>query len=238
MSGKYDRIIDADDGGHFFSINYYRQYFDIDSNEFLAKCMHAMIPFTRIFGGNEAVDTTGELYGAIWCTATIIVLLFLSNTGSNMLTNWVKHSDIKYQYDFALLTKSISLLYGYILVVPIVAYSLARWYFKFPQSLTLVQYVSIYGYSNIPWIPASVLGLVGGLLGNHSFLSSLLRWICIGIGGVLSLLNIVLGIYPNVKKNFAELGKEKVALVELAVLSVVHVGFTIAVKISFFGVLN
>ncbi|ODV95213.1 hypothetical protein PACTADRAFT_49953 [Pachysolen tannophilus NRRL Y-2460] len=224
--------------GGLFSTNYYRQFFDLNTAEFFTNCYKSINPFNQL--QDSELNEVGDLYGAIWITGTLIVLLFFSNSLSNLIMEWLNHKDTNNKNYFNLLVFSINLLYGYLFIIPLLLYVLLRFYFKLSFILPLSKIISIYGYSNIWWIPAAFLSIVRGILSNHQILKRILEWCLIGFGGILSGLSIFTKLFSILQQSFStgsSIGPESLKYTYLisGFLGLCHIGFTIAVKVSFFG---
>lgn len=214
-----------------FSLNYYRKYFDIDTNEFFQNCLQSLNPFSEM--GIDTFETDGDLYGSVWITGTLIFLLFFCNTLAEMISSILKDvgkSKVNY---FKMLVSSINLLYGYTFIIPLGVYLALWFYFKVPNVIPLTRVISIYSYANLLWIPATLLSIFRGVLVNHEILNNILKWGCILIGGVLSGGSIMFKLKQYFDQVFAD--NDKITLIILAVLIVCHVGFTIGIKVCFFG---
>ncbi|CEP22745.1 Protein YIP5 AltName: Full=YPT-interacting protein 5 [Cyberlindnera jadinii] len=222
------------DGG-VLSVNHYRRYFNLNTTEFLQNCAQAL---NFVSTKTDSVEEIGDLYGPIWVTATVIFILFFSNTCSGLLVSWVQGGDSTYKYNFDLLTGAISLLYGYTFLIPTIFYFITVWYLKLTGLFPLSRLISIYGYANIAWVPAAILSILRGFLVNHTILSSALKWISVLFGGVISCASILVKVFPVTRHSCVVVDKEKLAIVLCAALLVAHVGLIIAVKVSFFGDLS
>ncbi|GME89303.1 hypothetical protein B5S28_g2798 [[Candida] boidinii] len=232
--------------GSIFSLNYYRQFFDLETREFFSNCIHALNPFVKL--SDEEINSVGDLYGAIWITGTVVFLLFFCNSLADVITEWMKDRGNKAGVNyFALIISSINLLYGYIFIIPLFLYLILRFYFKVNLLISLVRIISVYGYSNLLWIPAALLSVVRGILANHKTLDTILKWVCIAIGSILSGLNICLKLYFYFVKAFEGYASanqvnnqfyDKLPVVLACILVICHIGFSIGIRVSFFGDLN
>lgn len=236
-----------------FLISFYSRYFDINTDEFFAKITLALDPFQKASvlasqndeDGNQ--DTT-DLYGAIWVTATLIFLVFVSSTGANLVSHWLYLGDEnggKYEYDFDRLTVSISLFYGYIWIVPFILYAVTTWWLKFADRLSLTRLVSIYGYANVLWVPLTLINFVLVVFVSskkHKVLLNVLEWVSVLLSGAVAGLSIILKVRPVILKNSLDLAEgnmeqgTKSHRVLIFALCLVHFAFTVLVKISFFGI--
>lgn len=236
---------------HMFQINFYRTYFDLNTEDFFIKIKNALNPLNRassLVETEDSDDDATELYGFIWITGTLIFLMFVSSTGSNMLSHWLHSTDDKkgkYEYNFDLLTISISLFYGYNLLVPFALYAATSWLLKFPHRLSLTKLISIYGYTNILWVPITVINFLIVLLINndsHHTILNILEWIIVILSGSITGLSNLSKISPVLQKNALLVHEndpdqsKKLHLSLMILLGIAHLIFTIIVKISFFGI--
>lgn len=235
---------------HMFQINFYRKFFDLDTNTFIEKIKKTLNPLDKSssIDDNVSDDEITELYGFFWITGTLIFLMFVSSTGSNILFDWI-HSDKKekkYEYSFELLTLSISLFYGYNILVPLALYVATTWLLKFPHRLSLTKCISIYGYTNVLWFPITVVNFLIVILlsgKDHHFILNLLEWLIVLASGLVTGLSNLTKLSPIIKKNCLDLVEgsaveqaNKTHLTIMAVLAIAHLGFAVFVKFSFFGI--
>ncbi|ODV70411.1 hypothetical protein HYPBUDRAFT_151751 [Hyphopichia burtonii NRRL Y-1933] len=232
---------------HMFQISFYRKFFDLDSEQFFTKIQMALNPLSNSFSPtNSDNDESTELYGFIWITGTLIFLMFVSATGSNLLSGWL-HSgkEAKYNYSFELLTQSITLFYGYNLLVPVLLFAFTTWILKFPERLSLTKVISIYGYTNVLWFPITIVNfLIVLFISNekHHLILNMLEWVIVVLSGAITGLSNISKISPIVKKNTLLLAEgnteqsNRQHITVLLALGVTHLLFTVLVKITFFGI--
>jgi hypothetical protein len=97
----------------FISLQYYSQFFDVDTSTVLMRCRAALFPRANFL---DLLDGNPDLYGPFWIATTVVAILFLSGTISWKLTgNAGKESDGKTwgAYDWGLLSGAAGLIYGY-----------------------------------------------------------------------------------------------------------------------------
>ncbi|KAH3668983.1 hypothetical protein OGAPHI_002738 [Ogataea philodendri] len=218
--------------GGLFSLNYYRKYFDLETKDFFKNCLRSLNPLMSV--PEEEFREVGDLYGSVWITATLVYLLFFCNSFAELISEWfLGNNNLGINY-FKMIITSINLLYGYIVVIPALLYVILRFYFKVVMLIPLTKLVSIYSYSNIMWIPAAFLSIFRGLLINHHVLDTALKWTCIGIGCLLSGLSIAVKLSQYFGTIFGQ-EEKKQSTVVLGLLVLAHLGFSLAVKLCFFG---
>lgn len=218
--------------GGIFSLNYYRQYFDINTSDFFENCKSSMNPVSK--PSADEFNQVGDLYGSIWITASLVFLLFFCNSFASLLSGWILGTqpfNINY---FKMIVSSINLLYGYTLLIPVLLYLILKFYFKVLFLIPLTKLIAIYSYANLLWSPAVFLSIFRGLLIHHSTLDTVLKWCCIIIGALMSGCSIVYKINVYFTTIFGEDDKKNMYIL-LSLLVLAHIGFAIGVKISFFG---
>lgn len=230
-----------------FQINFYRKFFELDTITFFEKIKRALNPINKSTSvSDDDDDEVTELYGFIWITGTLIFLMFVSSTGANILSEWIHSDDKKYEYSFELLTLSISLFYGYNILVPLILYVSTTWVLKFPHRLSLTKLISVYGYTNILWFPITAINFLIVVFVNnksHHLVWNFLEWLIVLVSGFVTGLSNLTKLSPIIKKNSLDLTQEtvvsqanKLYIVIMVLLAIAHLAFTILVKISFFGI--
>lgn len=236
---------------HMFQISFYHKYFDMDTSTFLTRIKRSLNPMESAFFEENGVsyEDDTELYGFIWITGTLIFLMFVSSTGSNLISEWL-HSGKehkKYEYDFELLTKSMILFYGYTLFVPISIYLVIRYTNKAASSTpSLTRLISIFSYSNVLWVPITAINLLIAIFVNslkHSSLARALEWLIVLAAGICTGLSILKKLSPmlmNLSINRAQLNghdnSKKYFMAYTGTLASIHLIFTVLVKLFIFGI--
>lgn len=90
----------ASSGGKRFlwSINFYAQFFDVDTSAVLQRCWAALFPRANFL---DVLEGNPDLYGPFWIATTVVFILFLGGTISKYLaTTGVE----PFVYDFKLLS--------------------------------------------------------------------------------------------------------------------------------------
>ena len=132
-----------------WSISFYQQFFDVDTNQILTRCRAALYPrqnFLDVLEGNP------DLYGPFWIATTVVVILFLTGTISQYLASTGKEH---FAYDFRLLSGAAGLIYGYTLFIPLGLWGVLKWFGS--ESANLMECWALYGYANLIWIPVALV---------------------------------------------------------------------------------
>lgn len=229
-------------------MSFYSQFFDINTEEFLGKIILALNPFNNAsVVATQSEEGPTELYGFIWINATLVFLMFVSATGSNLIAQWLHASDTteKYEYNFQLLTLSISIFYGYTVLVPALLFVVTTWFLHFTQRLSLTRLISIYSYANVLWIPTTAANVILAVFvskATHHVILNVAQWALVGVSALLSGLSIILKVRPIIIQNsLAATGteegpKQQNHQILLLALVVAHLAFAVVIKFLFFGI--
>jgi hypothetical protein len=83
---------------YLWSISFYSQFFDVDTSEVLRRCQAAIYPRANFL---DVMEGNPDLYGPLWITTTVILILFLTATISQYLA--IKEGEV-FVYDFKTLS--------------------------------------------------------------------------------------------------------------------------------------
>ncbi|KAE8147867.1 hypothetical protein BDV25DRAFT_131734 [Aspergillus avenaceus] len=218
LGGGTSRGRDRSPGGtpskhKWWSIHYYSQFFDVDTNEVLRRCVAAVYPRSNFL---DVLEGNADLYGPFWIATTVVVILFLTGT----ISQWLSNNDAEhFAYDFTLLSGAAGLVYGYTFILPIALWGALRWFGS--STADLIECWALYGYSNLVWI--------GVALVSWSPLTAL-NWALVGVGFGWTVFFLLRNLYPVLSATDAKASKILLVLVVL-----LHAGFAIAIKILFFA---
>ncbi|KAF2723006.1 Yip1-domain-containing protein [Polychaeton citri CBS 116435] len=198
---------------YLWSIQFYQQFFDIDTPQLLHRCRSSLYPrqpFLDVLEGNP------DLYGPFWIATTVVVILFLTGTISQYLAEKGK---AHFVYDFRLLSGAAGLVYGYTAVIPLGLWAALRWFGS--ESANLVECWALYGYSNLIWIVVALVSWSPLAILNYTF---------VAVGFAWSAVFLFRNLYPIISA-----ADQKANKILLVVVLVLHAGFAIAIKILFFA---
>ncbi|CCE64265.1 hypothetical protein TPHA_0H00550 [Tetrapisispora phaffii CBS 4417] len=145
-------------------LNYYSKYFQLSDQEFKRRLYNAarftkseeIIPDSESNNDNNSNKQT-DLYAAIWVTASVIMVQFFTNNLFNLILNDIAQgikstTNIDRKDVYSNLLHSIWLFFGYTFIVPFISYQILKKdeNTKFKSTIDLI---SVYGYSNLNWIP-------------------------------------------------------------------------------------
>jgi len=146
--GETSQTTNPNPNASFWSVDYYQQYFDVDSDQVGKRLVSAVFPRGNFL---EQVGNNLELYGPFWISTTVIFALFVASSISESVASYL--AGAPFEYDFRLLSFAMTTSYVYAFVVPVIVWAACRW---FGASAHLLELVEIYGYSMTIWIPVSV----------------------------------------------------------------------------------
>ncbi|KAL1997269.1 hypothetical protein VTN49DRAFT_7301 [Thermomyces lanuginosus] len=196
-----------------WTLQYYSQFFDVDTNEVVRRCVAALYPRSNFL---DVLDGNPDLYGPFWIATTVVVILFLTGTVSQYLA---RRDEKHFEYDFRLLSGAAGLVYGYTGVIPIALWAALRWFGS--TGADLIECWALYGYANLVWIAVALV--------SWSPLT-LLNWILVGVGFAWTVFFLLRNLYPVLSATDA-----KASRILLILVIVLHAGLAIAIKILFFA---
>ena len=146
----------------------------------------------------------------------MVFILFLTGTISQYLAY---KGEEHFEYDFTLLSGASGLIYGYTGVIPVALWGVLRWFGS--EAANLLECLTLYGYANLIWIPVALISWSPITILNYVF---------VGLGFVLSALFLVRNLYPVVSAT-----DPKTSKILVIVVVALHAGLAIAIKILFFA---
>ena len=168
----------------FYSIGYYKSYFDISTDTLFSRMGRALNPASAPFYADEAAAPP-DLYGPFWITSTLVLLIAVCANLGSYIDYYYVESDASteegsvpvarepWKYNFSNLSVATSVLYSLISWVPVVLYFLLS---RSGQAKGLVEVVSMMGYSFTPLLFVTLLLVIP---------SPILRWVVVAVGCVL-----------------------------------------------------
>lgn len=134
-----------------WTLSFYAQAFDVDTNEVLRRCTATVYPRANFL---DVLEGNPDLYGPVWVATTVVVILFLTGTINQYLASEGKKH---FAYDFKLLSGAAGLVYGYTGIVPAGLWAVLKWYGS--ESANLLECICLYGYANLVWIPVAIASI-------------------------------------------------------------------------------
>jgi hypothetical protein len=205
--------------GGFWTVEYYQQYFDVDTQTVLKRCYSTLIPTSTSYAATH-LNPSPDLYGPFWTLTTLIFTLFLSSSLAASISSYLSDPTAEaFDYDFKLLSIAVTLVYSYGLALPILLWLALR--YLGVGEWSVVEAVAVWGYGQFVWIPVSILCVAP----NWIF-----RWTMVGAAFGLSGYFLVVNIYPILAT--AEAKATRLIIIAIAML---HAGLALTFKLMFFN---
>ncbi|KAF5350435.1 hypothetical protein D9756_008660 [Leucocoprinus leucothites] len=212
-----DQNAQSKSSGGFWTIDYYLQYFDVDTQTVLKRCYTTLIPTkSRTYISTHL--NPPDLYGPFWTLTTLIFTLFLSSSLAASISAYLSPGT-EYDYDFTLLSMAMTIVYAYGLALPVLLWLALRYIGVGEWSV--VEAMAVWGYAQFVWIPVSILCVIP---------VPILRWALVGVAFGLSGWFLGSNIYPVLAS--AEAKATRLLIIALAAL---HFGLAITFKVLFFS---
>ncbi|KDQ18414.1 hypothetical protein BOTBODRAFT_171259 [Botryobasidium botryosum FD-172 SS1] len=199
----------------FWTIEYYQQYFDVDTKTVLSRCYHTLLPREDYI--NVTLESRPDLYGPFWTLTTVIFALFVFSSLAHSLSSYL--SDKPYDYDFKLLSVAVGVVYAYGIGVPVGLWGILRWLGV--NEWGLLDSVALWGYGMTVWIPVSLLCIAP---------IPMLRWSLVGAASLLSGFFLLRNVYPVLAS-----AEAKSARLLVIVIAALHLAVALTFKVLFFS---
>ncbi|TFK75583.1 Yip1-domain-containing protein [Pluteus cervinus] len=201
----------------FWTLEYYQQYFDVDTITVVERCYGTLNVMAPDFIGAHLSPL--DLYGPFWTLTTLIFTLFLSSSLAASISAYLSAPGQEYDYDFRLLSIAVSLVYAWGIGVPVLFWlglryiGLGEW--------GVLEAVALWGYGQFVWIPVSILCVIP---------VSLLRWLLVLVAASVSGVFLVRNV-----NNTLRAAEAKTTPLILAFIVAINLGIALTFKIIFFS---
>eukprot|EP00826_Nyctotherus_ovalis_P061943 TRINITY_DN8878_c0_g1_i12.p1 TRINITY_DN8878_c0_g1~~TRINITY_DN8878_c0_g1_i12.p1 ORF type:complete len:229 (+),score=31.27 TRINITY_DN8878_c0_g1_i12:289-975(+) len=191
---------------------FYMPYFDVSTKEVLSKIGSALIPYNGSF--HEKIKAKADLYVPFWTYITISMLITVVSNTMRYLNDREHYG----RFDFSILIASFTFISVIQLLLPGLLWLLMK-YLSVPMSL--LEIVSIYGYSFVAFIPAFMLCIIP---------NSKIQWLLLLYAAISSMALLIMtyktefGGLPPSQKYFA-----------LGLIVMYQIALIVAFKVYFFS---
>lgn len=185
----------------FWSIEYYQQFFNVDTLMVLDRMVSAMIPKRAPSNYLKShIGLNPDLYGPFWVMVTLIFSIAISGN----IASYLQHagSNFHWKYNFHLVFYAATAIFLYAWFIPAVLWGLLKWSIKpvaedvetesSSYTPTLLSLICIYGYSLVIYIPVSILWVIQ---------SSFLQWFLVITAALLSGSVLILVLTPALRNS-------------------------------------
>jgi hypothetical protein len=205
-------------GSNPMSLSFYSSFFEIDTDEILRR-LKACVTYSQNKFFEEDLNGAGpDFYGPFWSTTTLIFALAACGNFGSYLSS---ESGSSWTYNFAKLSVATFVLYGYMVMLPVLVWMFSKYAMK--ESMSLSKLACLYGYSLVPFIPSALLCIIP---------SAFLRWLFIGGAYAVSASFLTRNVRDSINSGFDD---SRRAVVTLTVLLVLHAGLTLFFNLYFFA---
>lgn len=108
----------------FWSLEYYQQLFDVNTDDVIERIWCSMIPKKQNLVVNR-IKLKPDLYGPIWISITLVFAIGISGN----IANYFQHINTKthWKYNFHLVSYAATAIYTYIALIPIALWGILKW---------------------------------------------------------------------------------------------------------------
>ncbi|KAK6736146.1 hypothetical protein RB195_019054 [Necator americanus] len=136
-----------------FSIAFYQQFFDVETDQVLKRVFNSVIPTNKNFI-LDFVHPMPDLWGPFWISVTLVFSIGVFANIAQYIEN--EGASGNYGSDFRLVTSSATLIFLYVVLPPFII-SAILWQRKTELQYAISDLLCAYGYSLSIFIPVSIL---------------------------------------------------------------------------------
>ncbi|CAI2375489.1 unnamed protein product [Moneuplotes crassus] len=183
MEANEPKIVENRSFLRYFTVEYYKEYFDVTTQEVVSRLIRSCIP---LYPGSIYDNGKVDLYGPIWIVISLNIAITVFGNIARYVSFDSKDEDVKYTSHLEGLVKSVPVITLYFVCMPA--------FLNIFLNFTGVQYVgkitfklvSIYGYSFASFIPAIFLYMASAPVLPHKAFNSF-EWLILFAAGFISL---------------------------------------------------
>jgi hypothetical protein len=227
-----DRLIGDNDStgsgvfnSNFWTLAFYQQFFDVDTDTVKTRLMYSMIPVPGKSFLEHHIRPKPDLYGPFWICVTLVFSIAISgNLADYLQTSLDEGASNSWHYDFHKVSLAATAVFSYAALLPSCLYGFLWWCGAGAGavSLSFLELICLYGYSLAIYIPVSLLWLIQ---------NPWWQWLCVLAGAGLSGAVLFIPIWPAVRHNAAR----SAALVMIVILGL-HLVLACGFMLYFFQV--
>lgn len=174
----------------FWSLGFFQNLFDVDTDQVLNRLYGALVPFPKSFLQHH-VNGKPDLYGPFWICTTLVFSIAISGNLANYLQAGAANENYHWKYDFHAVTLSATAIYSYAWIVPLGLWGVLKWMVPEEHRLSFLDLLCVYGYSLTIYIPVSVFWVIQ---------LSWLQWLLALVGAGLSATVLITSIWPAISQ--------------------------------------
>jgi len=221
-----DRLLDSEEqprfNASFWTLGFYQQFFDVDTNDVKNRLIYSMIPIPGKSFLQHYIRPKPDLYGPIWICLTLVFSIAITGNLSDYLSSAVTDTGHNWHYDFHKVTLAATAVFSYASLLPAGLYGFLWWMGSGAgtASLTFLELLCLYGYSLAIYVPVSVLWLVQIYW---------LQWLLVLAGAGLSGAVLMMTVWPVIRDQAT-----KSAGIVMVVILLLHVLLACGFMLYFF----
>ncbi|CAM0137229.1 hypothetical protein VKS41_008809 [Umbelopsis sp. WA50703] len=196
-----------------WSLDYYSQFFDVDTSQVLERCFRSLYP-VGLF--EEVLNDNPDLYGPFWVTTTVIFTTFVTSSLAASIVAYM--SGTEYVYQFGTLSFAVFVIYSYTFGSAFLCWAATKYYGCQPSLLNII---NLYGYSMTAWIPVSILCVMP---------YDIVRWVLVAAVFVLTGVFLIKNLYAIISRADAKTSR----LLLIGILAG-HAIFAVTLKLAFYS---
>ena len=174
----------------FYSLNYYKPYFDITTDVLFTRMFRVVNPASITL---HSEDATPDLYGPFWITTTLCLLTAVCANLYKYIRHRLREQELQpddepldeWHYDFKMLSVSVSVFYSLITWVPVISFVLLS---RAGQPKGLLELICIQGYSFTVLLAVCLLLIIPSLT---------FQWVVVAVGAVVQTWFVVKNVWTD-----------------------------------------
>lgn len=123
----------------FWSLGFFQNLFDVDTDQVLNRLYGALVPFPKSFLQHH-VNGKPDLYGPFWICTTLVFSIAISGNLANYLQAGAANENYHWKYDFHAVTLSATAIYSYAWIVPLGLWGVLKW--MVPEEVRICSFCS------------------------------------------------------------------------------------------------
>lgn len=223
LGDKTELLSEEKKSAPFWTFDYYKTFFDVDTHQVLDRIKGSMIPFPGRSFVRKHIRGNPDLYGPFWICATLVFAISISGNLSNLFTQG-SGSEYHYVADFRKVSIAATAIYSYAWLVPLAMWGFLLWRSNRTMgvmSFSFLEIVCAYGYSLFIYIPTAVLWTIP---------SGVLQWILIVVAMALSGSVLALTFWPAFRDD-----DKRIAVATTVVIFLLNTLLAVGCKLYFFS---
>uniref|UniRef100_A0A7S2AYN4 Protein YIPF n=1 Tax=Octactis speculum TaxID=3111310 RepID=A0A7S2AYN4_9STRA len=194
-----------------FTIQYYQPFFDVDTVQVFTRLLNTTKFYKKEPTFLTTVTARPDAYGPFWTAATLIFIISATSNLSGYLSKG-------YTYDFQVVTFCVCLVYGYLVLAPLIVWATLKYGSGTVMDLMPLQ--CLYGYSLVYYIPFTFIAVWKPI-----------AWTALALaltGSTLLLLRSLVPVFGSTNKPFNR-------AVPITIVIALQIGFMFCVKLKFYN---